>query len=692
MQCDWDNVQRGKVMTQSIEQINQNLWESLAYDMKFNMELWYLGEIQGYNILAKFYINMSDEKIVRSSVDDKLQLEEVHTYEELLHSVIEQCGLQTSREQVQAVFPAKQLLDLYEKGQDRRVTECQCRMQDGTYRWVRLTAKLRQDTATGNVMALFYIHDVDRSHIRKSVVKAIMNYRYDFFGILNVETGFFNYMAPDEDETELAIHHGIYRDYIADSIEKRRKYYATEKDYQRILPVVDVEHLKKMLENSPTYEFDIEEWDKHHEKLHIYHERFRYMDADKEQILFGRMDMTDTVAEERKQKELVQQMLKEAETALEVKNRFMALISHDIRTPLNAIMGMAQLLELDPSKKNVQECIQTIRNSGDFLLGLIDDILDASRMEKGGFKLEEEVETRENFERLTMINIKPMMDARKQNFHMDMACGFNTVMVDSKKFNQLFFNLLSNASKYTPEEGNISFTARALRKEGCVIWTRFCVKDDGIGMSREFMEHAFEPFTRERKNEESGIEGSGLGLSIAKEIVDAMQGLITIHSEVGVGTEFIVDLPLKPVSPEMEEKQPEIKTELDTRKLQGKRVLLVEDNLVNYKIARKLLEYVNMEVIRADNGEMGVHIFQESEPGYFDVILMDIFMPVMDGLEATRQIRTLDRPDAETVPIIAMTANAHEEDRRRSREAGMNGHITKPISRNFLYKTLLEVV
>lgn len=122
MQCDWDNVQRGKVMTQSIEQINQNLWESLAYDMKFNMELWYLGEIQGYNILAKFYINMSDEKIVRSSIDDKLQLEEVHTYEELLHSVIEQCGLQTSREQVQAVFPAKQLLDLYEKGQDRRVT------------------------------------------------------------------------------------------------------------------------------------------------------------------------------------------------------------------------------------------------------------------------------------------------------------------------------------------------------------------------------------------------------------------------------------------------------------------------------------------------------------------------------------------------------------------------------------------
>lgn len=679
-------------MTQSIEQINQNLWESLAYDMKFNMELWYLGEIQGYNILAKFYINMSDEKIVRSSVEDRLQLGEVHTYEELLDSVAGQCGLQTSREQVREIFPAKQLLEFYKKGQDRRVTECQCRMQDGTYRWVRLTAKLRQDTDHGDIMALFYIHDVDRSHIRKSVVKAIMNYRYDFFGILNVETGFFNYMAPDEDETELTIHHGIYHEYIAASIEKRRKYFATEKDYQRIRSVMEIEHLKKMLENHPTYEFDIEEWDEQHKKLHIYHERFRYMDADKEQILFGRMDMTDTVAEERKQKELVQQMLKEAESALEVKNRFMALISHDIRTPLNAIMGMAQLLELDPSKKNVQECIQTIRDSGNFLLGLIDDILDASRMEKGGFKLEEELETIENFERLTRINIKPMMDAKKQNFYMDMACGFNTVMVDGKRFNQLFFNLLSNASKYTPEGGHISFTSQALRKEGCVVWIRFRVKDDGIGMSREFMEHAFEPFTRERKNEESGIEGSGLGLSIAKEIVDAMQGQITIQSEVGAGTEFIVDLPLKPVSPEMEEEQPEIKTELDTEKLQGKRVLLVEDNLVNYKIAKKLLEYVNMEVTRTDNGEMGVRAFMESQPGYFDVILMDIFMPVMDGLEAARAIRASGRPDAGSVPIIAMTANAYEEDRKRSREAGMNGHITKPISKNFLYKTLLEVV
>ena len=541
-------------------------------------------------------------------------------------------------------------------------------------------------------MALFYIHDVDRSHIRKSVVKAIMNYRYDFFGILNVETGFFNYMAPDEDETELTIHHGIYQEYIAASIEKRRKYFATEKDYQRIRPVVEIDHLKKMLKNHPTYEFDIEEWDEQHEKLHIYHERFRYMDADREQILFGRMDMTDTVAQERKQKEIVQQMLKEAEAALEVKNRFMALISHDIRTPLNAIMGMAQLLELDPSKKNVQECIQTIRDSGNFLLGLIDDILDASRMEKGGFKLEEEFGTMENFERLTMTNIKPMMDARKQHFHMDMACGFNSVMVDSKKFNQLFFNLLSNAAKYTPEGGDIIFTAEALRKEGCIVWTRFRVKDNGIGMSPEFMEHAFEPFTREHKNEESGVEGSGLGLSIAKEIVDAMQGQITIHSEVNKGTEFVVDLPLKPVSPEAEEEQPELKIELDTRPLQGKRVLLVEDNLVNYKIARKLLEYVGMEVIRADNGELGVNAFQESEPGYFDVILMDIFMPVMDGLEAARQIRTLDRPDAAAIPIIAMTANAYEEDRKRSQEAGMNGHITKPISRNFLYKTLLEVV
>lgn len=678
--------------TESIEQINQNLWESLAYDMKFNMELWYLGEIQGYNILAKFYINMSDEKIVRSSVEDKLQLGEVHTYEELLDSVTGQCGLQTSREQVREIFPAEQLLEFYRKGQDRRVTECQCRMKDGTYRWVRLTAKLRQDTATGNVMALFYIHDVDRSHIRKSVVKAIMNYRYDFFGILNVETGFFNYMAPDEDVTELTIHHGIYQEYIAASIEKRRKYFATEKDYQRIRPVVEIAHLKKMLKNHPTYEFDIEEWDEQHEKLHIYHERFRYMDADREQILFGRMDMTDTVAQERKQKEIVQQMLKEAEAALEVKNRFMALISHDIRTPLNAIMGMAQLLELDPSKKNVEECIQTIRDSGNFLLGLIDDILDASRMEKGGFKLEEEFGTMENFERLTMTNIKPMMDAKKQHFHMDMACGFNSVMVDSKKFNQLFFNLLSNAAKYTPEGGSILFTAEMLRKEGCIAWTRFRVKDNGIGMSPEFMEHAFEPFTREHKNEESGVEGSGLGLSIAKEIVDAMQGQITIHSEVNKGTEFVVDLPLKPVSPEMEEEQPELKIELDTRPLQGKRVLLVEDNLVNYKIARKLLEYVGMEVTRADNGELGVSAFQDSEPGTFDVILMDIFMPVMDGLEAARQIRTLDRPDAASIPIIAMTANAYEEDRKRSQEAGMNGHITKPISRNFLYKTLVEVV
>jgi len=374
------------------------------------------------------------------------------------------------------------------------------------------------------------------------------------------------------------------------------------------------------------------------------------------------------------------ELLEKTNTA---KSEFLAKMSHDIRTPLNIIIGMEGLAEEEQDPAVVRSYLSDIRISSKFLLGLVNDILDMSKIEHGKLELVPEPGTVQELIRQLVTLTAPLCGQKHITFTSSSEGLPSTpVLFDKLRCNQIFYNLLSNAVKFTPEGGKISFLAEpAEGKEGNVT-VRFSVSDSGIGMSKEFQTHLFEPFSQEQNRVNKKGIGTGLGLSIASSLVRQMGGTITVASETGKGTTFTVLLAF----PTAEEKMKATKkVDID---LSGKRILLAEDHPLNREIAIRQLEKLGCNVTEAEDGKEAVDLFSASEEGTFDAILMDIRMPVMDGHEATRRIRTLDRRDAKDIPIIAMSANAFEEDKEASIRSGMQMHLSKPLDKETLAQAL----
>ena len=380
--------------------------------------------------------------------------------------------------------------------------------------------------------------------------------------------------------------------------------------------------------------------------------------------------------------------LEQAREASTAKSEFLSRMSHDIRTPMNAIINLTQLAQQEQDPNAVRRYVDKVEVSGRFLLGLINDILDMSKIESGELTLHEEPLTRDEFLRTIETVIVPLMDARQLHFHSETVAGRYTVLVDKLRLHQIVFNLLSNAAKFTPEGGDVWLEVRNLsgEPEKGKLSFRITVRDNGVGMSEEFLPHLFEPFVQEHSQLSDKAAGTGLGLPIVKSLVEAMGGTISVKSRPGEGTEFTVTLCV-PVVPAQSAPAPQVEEAPD---LTGLRVLLVEDNEINTYVARLLLEEVGCVVATAENGQQAVDAFAASAPFSIGAILMDIRMPVMDGLEATRTIRALARPDAASIPIIAMTADAFAEERKRTLEFGMNEHLSKPIDPKLLYAALVK--
>ena len=388
--------------------------------------------------------------------------------------------------------------------------------------------------------------------------------------------------------------------------------------------------------------------------------------------------------------------LKVAESASKAKSTFLSNMSHDIRTPMNAIIGFATLA-LDDIRdgKKVEDYLSKILSSSKHLLGLINDILDMSRIESGKVVLEEQ----ETDLVTTLQELQSIMEGqakeRKLKLHVDYSnLRDRHVYCDKTRLNQVMFNLLANAVKFTSEGGSIWLTMSQLEPT-CEVEDRAIyeirVKDTGIGMDKEFIKHIFEPFERERTTTVSKIQGTGLGMAITKNIVDMMGGTIEVESQKGVGTEFIIRLELRLQA------EAGVANEDGTKQhghadgvaeFAGKRLLLAEDNELNREIACMLLSKYGFVIDTAENGQEAVDLVAASAPDYYDLVLMDIQMPVMDGHEATRRIRNLEDKELAKVPVVAMTANAFDEDRKAAKECGMNGFISKPINMQELVQAL----
>ena len=412
---------------------------------------------------------------------------------------------------------------------------------------------------------------------------------------------------------------------------------------------------------------------------------------DPTKVILGQANVEEEFKESERQKKFLEDALDQARHANEAKSTFLSNMSHDIRTPMNAIIGYTEIAQVHvDDEKKVSECLGKIMVASKHLLDLLNNVLDMSRIESGRARLlEEDYRISELIHDIWTIEGGAIQD-KNINYSINMSeLKDDAVVCDKLRMKQMLLNFVNNAVKYTPYGGDISITV-SQKKAVLPDYSRYevRVKDSGIGMSEEFQRRLFMPFEREQSSTQSGIEGTGLGMSLAKNILDMIGGTVSVKSEKGVGTEFIITFDLKRQTYrnmadkiEIEYVQNSdasaIKEQMKLQK--GGNILLVEDNLLNREIAREILEEAGFTVREVEDGDLAVEEMMRAKPGDYDLILMDIQMPTMNGYEATKEIRKLKDPDISQIPIVAMTANAFEEDRQRAKESGMNGFITKPV-------------
>ncbi len=524
-------------------------------------------------------------------------------------------------------------LAAFAAGQTQLSCDYQCLGAGGQLLWNRTIISMFRNPDTGDVEGVVHTVNIDKQKNRELIMNELVEKDYSFVALADLDT---------RTVTEYG----------------SRKRSATEGG-----PLVDADYLTAMTDG------------------------------------VTRLGREDKVAEaiEAHRLETIQAKLA-ADKANQAKSNFLNGMSHDLRTPLNGIMAFTRLaIQTDDLAKKA-DYLEKIKNSGELLTNLVSDTLELSRIESGKLILQPEIADGKHFWESLVTALVPAAEMKGVRLETNPELyPEEMIKVDQLQVKKILLNLISNAIKYTRPGGCVKVSVQALQGEEHGYTRCLIVEDTGIDMSREFMERMYEPFSQEHRYDAGNVVGTGLGLSIIKRIVDLMQGRITVESEIDVGTRFVVELPIKhwrkkPADLERAQAEEKRREEQALAVLSGKRVLLCEDNYLNAEISTLLLKEKKMDVDWAKDGQQAVTAFEAAPLGYYDIILMDVRMPVMDGYEAAKALRRLDRSDAATVPIITMTANAFEEDVNDAREAGMNAYVTKPIDPKVLYKTLSQCV
>lgn len=554
-----------------------------------------------------------------------------------------------------------------------------------TGRYARFFAQLLEDPDTGDITGNLSVTDMTEQIIRERIMLNLAYVGYDMVSEIDLNRDkqriMRNWQSGDFSGEERNYFEYLQR-FIAN--------YVCEEDREKTSKLLDKKYLVEKLEKSGSFSMN---YSIKNENGEVRFKNLTVLATDLRlgKICFARKDVTKTVEQERKSKAELEQALAAAEKASRAKGAFLSSMSHDIRTPMNAIIGFAEIIAQNTGDKDVVErSVQKILKSGDVLLKLINDILDLSKIESGKTTLDfTAVDLNTEIENLSVM-FSESTEQAGVNFVVLKNIENRYVLCDNIKFSQIMVNILSNAVKFTPKGGRIVFsiTERGRAENGFAQYV-FSVKDTGIGMSENFRSHAFEMFEREKTTTETGISGTGLGLAIVKRLVEMMGGEVEIISELGKGTEVVVSLKFE-ITDVSNVKTGKLRTNA-VMDFAGKRLLLVEDNEMNREIASAILSELGFIVEQAENGAVAVDKVANSKDGYYDIILMDLQMPVMDGYKATSEIRALANRALSGIPIVAMTANAFDTDRQKCLEAGMNGHIAKPIDISKLFETLAEV-
>lgn len=561
--------------------------------------------------------------------------------------------------------------------------------------WVRIDMNILKRPVSEEMIAFVYVSDVSREKYEKLVMDKVLGTDYDYLAMINVESGKWAILQMGEQGRNDNFRENI-GDYKEDLDKRVSKIIDGEKE--AAAEEMELSRVKEELEKnsiySRSYYYQESKWQVRRKKW-----MFSYLDERKNIMLLRRCDITSMYQQHEEQNEKLKEALAKAEEASAAKSRFLSNMSHDMRTPMNAIIGFSDdLITKDEDAEGLRKMLHQVNTSGKYLLSLINNVLDMSWIESKKLVLHlEPVRFAQIFEEIRLL-VMPQMEKKQIHFEMEeRGDAKEYLMCDKVYIKQVLMNLLSNAIKFTPVSGEIECISENIHRENGYVEKQLVVRDSGIGMSEEFLPKVFESFEQENDADKSTYTGTGLGMAIVKGIIDLMGGTIDVKSKKGEGTEFTIRVRLSccntvekcgKASEKNTEQAGLVPVEEEFPDFTGKRVLLCEDHPINKMVAEKILSRVNCQMEHAENGKIGTELFGASSPGYYDLILMDIQMPEMNGLEAAKAIRAMERPDAKTVPIIAMTANAFTEDIERSKAAGMNQHIGKPVQPMELYKIM----
>ena len=553
-------------------------------------------------------------------------------------------------------------------------------------RYILVKISLLQDPDSKDVMAVLFMTDVTKSTLKQKIIKKLFALSTDSVASLNLIQGTYELIYLAERHKGFIAKQGSLKDYTLNAL----KHHVLAEDKELWLKMMNPQYIMEELKRKGSYSFSYKVQRKPGYPVKVKKMLVAPIDLRLGSVCVARMDVTDSVEKERRSQQALAQALAAAEQANKAKSEFLSNVSHDIRTPMNAIIGMTHIaLDCGEDMTRIKDCLQKIDVSGKHLLGLINNVLDMSKIEAGKMVLSREHVSLQKLVDNIVASVQPLVAAKEQELVVDLAQLKTTdIYSDGLRLSQVLLNLVSNAVKYTPHGGriclNVSDSASS-KGEGRV---RLClrVKDNGIGMTEKFISHIFELFTRADSLRVHRTEGSGLGMAITKYIVDAMGGKIYVQSRPGSGSAFTVMLEVE----RAQTQQPVAQQRGQELLLEHLRVLLVDDNALNREIAELLLTRKGIAVEQADNGRSCLEKFKQSPVGYYDAVLMDVRMPELNGYEATQAIRQLKRADAD-VPIIAMTADAFAEDMENCLKAGMNAHLPKPIDVEKLFHILREL-
>jgi len=663
---------------------SQNITADRKVEERYQRELGYLRQTDENNLGAKGRYDLTKNLVLEYTTknDSFFKIQAGIPYDDAYHAFLEVPYQEPERNEIADKLNRTKLIERYHQGQMQTSLIYHRTRQGALPMWISLNIHTYMSPETGNLEAFTYAYDVTGKMETDEIIGLISEEEFDYIEIIYADSDEFEFIRKSSAiqyiESGKRACYSQACDYVC-------RTFVGESERLQYEAAVSVKSIKEMLQknggrHTTTY-LRTEDG-----KIRCKQVSYVWLEEPSNIILAVRSDVTATYERDQQQLARIEAARLEAERANEAKSTFLSSMSHDLRTPLNGVIGFTELALKEPGPEKKQEYLEKIRLSGKLLLDLVDDTLELSRMESGKAALEPEAVMPEHLIPAVVTALQPSAELKGIHLCTEYRINMeNPVWCDRLKVQKIALNLISNAIKYTPEGGTV--TVRVLpesAKRTADKWL-LCVEDNGIGMSAEFMQRMFEPFAQEKRSESLKTPGTGLGLSIVKRYVDLMGGTIDAKSVLHKGTVWTVVFPVCRVPAGREQNR---KEEAAVKSLSGMHVLLCEDNYMNTEIAVMLLKDRGILTDTAENGEAGVRLFSSSEEGYYSAVLMDLRMPVMDGNTAARTIRALGRSDAKSVPIIAMSADSFEESMREAEEAGMNGYLTKPIEPQKLFEVL----